>query len=249
MTRNLGPLAARPRIAPPFAVACDALPAKALPAKARPAKARSAKARPAETRSADARSAHLVIEVTGYERTVWLLALAALVALAALSGCQRAAHEEPEHHLPAHRPADYPAAITRLENLHQQFLAVRASTGESPAGASKTGESSTAESSAAGTLVSGGEVAEPIDPFDEFHDVARWLPELAGDSDLGEAEWVRVNRQAKTLVDAFAPVRAAAAAARPNAYGGRREVFESGLRELRAVAESFPRGRVGEARE
>jgi hypothetical protein len=98
-------------------------------------------------------------------------------------------------------------------------------------------------------LVSGGEVAEPIDPFDEFHDVARWLPELAGDSDLGEAEWVRVNRQAKTLVDAFAPVRAAAAAARPSAYGGRREVFESGLRELRAVAESFPRGRVGEARE
>jgi hypothetical protein len=29
----------------------------------------------------------------------------------------------------------------------------------------------------------------------------------------------------------------------------RRELFESGLRELRAVADAFPRGKVEEARE
>jgi len=91
--------------------------------------------------------------------------------------------------------------------------------------------------------------AATIDPFDEFHDVARWLPELAGDRDLPEAEWVRVNRQSQALVDAFATVRATAATDRPRSYGGRRELFESGLRELRAVADVFPKGKIERARE
>jgi hypothetical protein len=173
----------------------------------------------------------------GAAASLRLLPMLVVLALAAGGGCHRDAHEEPEHHVPAHRPADYPTAVARLEELHRKFLA-----GE-PAG--------TATEPAATAMEPNGTAREAvaIDPFDEFHDVARWLPELAGDSDLAEAEWVRVERQARTFVDAFAPVRAAALADRPRSYDGRRELFEAGLRELRAVADSFPRSKIQETRE
>ena len=166
----------------------------------------------------------------GAAASLRLLPMLVVLALAAGGGCHRDAHEEPEHHVPAHRPADYPTAVARLEELHRKFLAGEpAATAMEPNGTARE--------------------AVAIDPFDEFHDVARWLPELAGDSDLAEAEWVRVERQARTFVDAFAPVRAAALADRPRSYDGRRELFEAGLRELRAVADSFPRSKIQETRE
>ena len=173
----------------------------------------------------------------GAAASLRLLPMLVVLALAAGGGCHRDAHEEPEHHVPAHRPADYPTAVARLEELHRKFLAGElAGTAMEPAGTA-TEPAGTAREAVA------------IDPFDEFHDVARWLPELAGDSDLAEAEWVRVERQARTFVDAFAPVRAAALADRPRSYDGRRELFEAGLRELRAVADSFPRSKIQETRE
>ncbi|MEY4176596.1 MAG: hypothetical protein RLY70_170 [Planctomycetota bacterium] len=180
----------------------------------------------------------------GAAASLRLLPMLVVLALAAGGGCHRDAHEEPEHHVPAHRPADYPTAVARLEELHRKFLAGElAGTAMEPAG--------TATEPAATAMEPNGTAREAvaIDPFDEFHDVARWLPELAGDSDLAEAEWVRVERQARTFVDAFAPVRAAALADRPRSYDGRRELFEAGLRELRAVADSFPRSKIQEARE
>ena len=180
----------------------------------------------------------------GAAASLRLLPMLVVLALAAGGGCHRDAHEEPEHHVPAHRPADYPTAVARLEELHRKFLAGElAGTAMEPAGTATEPAGTATEP--AGTA----REAVAIDPFDEFHDVARWLPELAGDSDLAEAEWVRVERQARTFVDAFAPVRAAALADRPRSYDGRRELFEAGLRELRAVADSFPRSKIQEARE
>jgi hypothetical protein len=173
------------------------------------------------------------------------------LAIAAGGGCHRAAYEEPEHHVPAHRPADYPAAVARLEALHRQFLGGESASNaignatENTAGNTSENVTENATENAAGNAG----IVNVIDPFDEFHDLARWLPELAGDSDLVEAEWVRVNRQARILVDALAPVRAAALADRLRSYDSRREMFASGLRELRAVADAFPRNNLREERE
>lgn len=184
-----------------------------------------------------------------------LMALAMAAAMAVGGGCHRAAYEEPEHHVPAHRPADYPAAVARLEALHRQFLGGESASnaiGNAPGNAAgNTTENMTENTTenAAGNAAGNAGIVNVIDPFDEFHDLARWLPELAGDSDLVEAEWVRVNRQARLLVDAFAPVRAAALADRRRSYDSRREMFASGLRELRAVADAFPRNNLREERE
>ena len=187
----------------------------------------------------------------GAAASLRLLPMLVVLALAAGGGCHRDAHEEPEHHVPAHRPADYPTAVARLEELHRKFLAGElAGTAMEPAGTATEPAGTAMEPTGTATEPAGtAREAVAIDPFDEFHDVARWLPELAGDSDLAEAEWVRVERQARTFVDAFAPVRAAALADRPRSYDGRRELFEAGLRELRAVADSFPRSKIQEARE
>lgn len=200
----------------------------------RPRPARTSSAR---TSSARPRADHVVArreDDDGHlSAALWprarVIGLLAWLALAAIGGCQRAKYEEPEHHVPAHRPVDFPAAVARLETLHQWFL--------------------TGGDIKEGALTGDARISDAIDPFDEFHDVTRWLPELAGDSDLAEVEWGRVNGQSRTLVGAFASVRSAAAAARTSSYQMRRELFESGLRELRAVADAFPRGKVEEARE
>jgi hypothetical protein len=106
----------------------------------------------------------LVHDVHGPGIAVWPLLITLWVA-----GCQSVETEEPEHHTPAHMPADYPAAVDRLLGLHVEIVKGRA---RSP---------------------------EQLGVFDETLDVVRWLPALAADSDLPEAPWNRVHAASMRL--------------------------------------------------
>jgi hypothetical protein len=89
--------------------------------------------------------------------------------LLVVAGCQRKESEEVEHHSPVHKPESFPAAVDRLVTLHAAIL-------EGPARPS-----------------------EGLDIFMETHDVIRWLPELAADSDLDEDSWNQVDHTAQRM--------------------------------------------------
>ncbi len=72
-------------------------------------------------------------------------------------------------------PADFPAAALRLRQLHAELCQ--------------------------GSTRPDGELSA----LDEARDVARWLAQLAGDSDLNETDWNRVNEAAATLQDLLGP--------------------------------------------
>jgi hypothetical protein len=102
-------------------------------------------------------------------RTRRLLASLGILWTLTLAGCLQGPMEEPEHVTPAHRPADYPAAVVRLDVLIQEI------------------ESDSARDTAT------------IDVFAEWTDLIRWLPDMAGDSDLKEPDWNRVNEATRQL--------------------------------------------------
>ena len=57
-----------------------------------------------------------------------------------------------------------------------------------------------------------------LDEFDELVDIARWLPELAADSDLGEQPWNRVHTAAGKLQQQLRVVMNEPSAKRRGAY-------------------------------
>jgi hypothetical protein len=130
-----------------------------------------------------------------------------VLALLLFAGCHRAAPAGPaEHHTPAHKPADYSAAVAQLGQLHQEIIGGRAR----PAG--------------------------ELDVFTELGDVVRWLPELAADSDLPEEPWNRVARASDELAGLLAQVQTVPADRRQAAYGGQSAQWERLLGELTSIA-------------
>ncbi len=101
-----------------------------------------------------------------------LLCLAASVLTIAVSGCQSSASGDDdsrlEHHVPAHKPPTFRAAVEQLQ-IRSQHL-----TGESAADHSATERT-------------------------ELLDIIRWLPELAGDSDLRRPDWEQVQRESREM--------------------------------------------------
>jgi hypothetical protein len=103
------------------------------------------------------------IQTTG--RQILMLCLLII----ASGGCHGTSLEEPEHHTPAHKPADFPAAVDRLLALHNEIAN------------------------------NGTRAADPLDAFSESFDIARWLPELAADSDMEERPWNQVHEIARQM--------------------------------------------------
>ena len=128
-------------------------------------------------------------------------------ALLLFAGCHRAAPAGlAEHHTPAHKPADYSAAVAQLGKLHEEIVGGRA------------------------------RPADELDVFTELGDVVRWLPELAADSDLPEEPWNRIARTSDELLVLVAQIQAAPADRRQAAYGGHSARWERLLGELTSIA-------------
>ncbi|RUL81318.1 hypothetical protein [Tautonia sociabilis] len=109
-------------------------------------------------------------------------ALAPVVSLALLLGqlgCQDDhdhKHGHAEHVDPPHRPSDFPDAVARL-------IAGHAATREA---------------------LSAGRTDETLDTLLHVQrDLAKWLPEVAADSDMPERPWNRVNALAARLLAAY----------------------------------------------
>lgn len=149
-------------------------------------------------------------------RTKWLTGLFLF-----LVGCLRAPTEEPEHHVPAHRPADFPAAVARLQELHRELPAPDDHAADHAADRPGDG----------------------IEAFVEWSDLVRWLPELAADSDLPEAPWNRVDAAAAKLA-ALLPPTLSSAEGRA-AYRAHAAAVAPLLEELAAVVALFPRAKPG----
>ncbi|MDX2037638.1 MAG: hypothetical protein SFX72_13380 [Isosphaeraceae bacterium] len=107
-----------------------------------------------------------------------------LVACAAiLAGCSADDHDDHDedhigHEIPAHKPRDLPQAVSSIRALAREF----------------------------GSAPSQTPIAR--DRVEIAVDVARWLPEIAGDSDLPEKEWNLVNDAAIPISKAFETIAA-----------------------------------------
>jgi hypothetical protein len=108
--------------------------------------------------------------MTRYAVTVLLLAVLNTIIT---SGCQRASatgEEHLEHHVPPHKPPNLSSAIDQIERRFE-------------------------------SLVHGPGIrdAEAATQLQELIDIVRWLPEIAGDSDLPEEQWNAVDEVSQQL--------------------------------------------------
>lgn len=125
-------------------------------------------------------------------------------------GCQNGPITDPEHDTPAHKPQDFPAAVDRLIALHAEID----HGGSRPPG--------------------------KIDVFTESYDVARWLPDLAADSDLEEQPWNQVHVTARQLEAILVSVLAQAEGMRRETYLKYEQQLTRHQRELVAVKQQYP---------
>jgi|LakMenEpi03Aug12_release.lakeMendotaPanAssembly.Ray.scaffolds.fasta_scaffold01774_20 hypothetical protein len=98
-----------------------------------------------------------------------------LLLLSLLAGCaaEKESEEEEAHHIPAHTPADFEKALSRIETLTNH-------------------------------LRDGSELADKpleVTPQEELRDLVRWLPKLAAESDLNEADWNVVDQSTIAIID------------------------------------------------
>lgn len=129
---------------------------------------------------------------------LWRIGL--LILFLAIGGCsyssriQSAAdaehdtYEEHEHSLPPHMPRSFPHAVEELQRRHQ-------------------------------ALVDASPVEDPAPfrvEFQELCDIVGWLPMLAADSDLTEAEWLPIKQAADRLSLIYAELRTNAKATTPS---------------------------------
>ena len=120
----------------------------------------------------------------------WLLMVIGLTCIG-MSGCgandSATPTAGPEHEVPAHRPPDYPTAVTELESRLAEF-AVAADSKDSSLDVQTT---------------------DAVDARrDELRDIVRWLPEIAGDSDLRKAHWEQARDCAASLLRVIEPALA-----------------------------------------
>lgn len=117
----------------------------------------------------------------------------------------QAADYQSSHGIAAHHPESFAAAV---EQLATRYKALMASLSDN----------------------------SPVDAtiaLQELKDIVRWLPELAGDSDLRRADWEQVQRLTLDLQQRIEPWQTANDAADP----GARNHYEKIVAELRPLAE------------
>jgi hypothetical protein len=96
------------------------------------------------------------------------------------SGCSTSSEhaEHADHEIPEHRPRDFPHAVKRIRHRLAQFT----------------------------MLIEVRDAELAAKKFKELQDIVRWLPELAGESDLPEAEWNEVQQISRSLQTSLATI-------------------------------------------
>jgi hypothetical protein len=125
------------------------------------------------------------------------------------SGCHRASTAEDdhlEHHHPPHKPPHLAAAIDQIE---RRYAALAAAESNPPA-----------------------EFAEQLQ---ELLDIVRWLPEIAGDSDLAEAPWNVVDQVSLELAPPLATALHQAQRGQPAALAPFAPRMQEAVTRLRAI--------------
>jgi len=131
-------------------------------------------------------------------RIMRLSATISLLLLLLTGGCRsHATKENSEHYSSAHKPADYPAAVARMQDVHQEIrtgpLVVRE--------VHATHDHHHHHDHSHEHHHSHGHAHQHVhlDALQEMSDLVRWLPDLAADSDLKEEHWKRVYAAANSL--------------------------------------------------
>ncbi|MEX0820438.1 MAG: hypothetical protein WD070_12630, partial [Pirellulaceae bacterium] len=128
----------------------------------------------------------------------------------AIAGCHGNDVEEAEHHLPEHKPADFPSAVDRLLALHVEISNCVA------------------------------RAADQLDVFSETYDIVRWLPDLAADSDLEEQPWNRVQVTTRRLEAILLDVLSRSGTDRREPYLQYETELDQHQRELLDIKQLFP---------
>ncbi len=150
-----------------------------------------------------------------------LLRIGLLILFLAVGGCsyssrvqstadaEHATYEEHDHSLPPHMPRSFPHAVEELQRRHQ-------------------------------ALADASPGADPVQlrtEFQELCDIVDWLPMLAADSDLIEAEWLPIKQAADRLSSIYAELRTNAEAKTPSLPHEPMHRAQQQFAALKAVAE------------
>jgi hypothetical protein len=95
-------------------------------------------------------------------------------------GSDASAYAQQQHHVPPYKPKDPPAALKGLRGRCAELVKRRSQNEPNPF----------------------------TKEFQEVLDITGWLPEPAAGSDLGRAEWDRVNDATKRLVEELSKLQA-----------------------------------------
>ena len=154
------------------------------------------------------------------------------------SGCWSHTNKSvPEHYsFPSHKPVNFPAAVDRLQQVHQELV-------KGPLVARKVHAVHHDHDHHHGHHHSHDHAHHHVhlDALQEISDIVRWLPELAADSDLSEESWNRVYATAKSLEVILADASARSGDERGETYVQYQTEVDRHLGQLLEIQSEFPK--------
>lgn len=164
--------------------------------------------------------------------------------LVLLAGCHGVETEEAEHHMPPHMPVNFPAAVERLGELHEEIrarpLAARTVGGARDEHKPDDSGNGNHHHHDHGHDHDQHHSHVTLDALQEMYDVVQWLPDLAADSDLEEEPWNRVDRVSRRYQALLAAALAQSGDSRRQIYVDNETELEKLRRELIEIKQVFP---------
>jgi len=129
---------------------------------------------------------------------------------ATLPDAEHSTYEDHEHDAPPHKPTSYPHGVAELERRHAELKAA----------------------------LDGAPQINLPQHFQELCDIVGWLPLLAADSDLNEAEWLPVKQSVERIDAGYRALRPLIETRSSTVPANLLDVAEREFATLRQVAES-----------
>ena len=172
-------------------------------------------------------------------RMKYSTAAVGVIVLTLAAGCgANTTHEEPEFYFSGHKPDDYPTAVERIQETHQEIL--DRPLVEREVHATHHHHDHPHDHDHSHSHEHGHEHAH-LDALQEMSDLVRWLPDLAADSDLKEEPWNRVFAAAKSLEAILIEALSQSGEERRATYLQHESDVVRHLRELTEVGRQFER--------